>query len=323
MNVNPMTMGTLGAALVVLVLSAASAGQDAPAGPGGFRGGFMGMVLNRANGQGGIRSGTNYGLLDNPAVQEELMLTADQKARIKQLAARLDRRRRELFAELNHRLSRNRNTLGVAGQPGQSGQEDAAAQPAAGSAMREIVETTQAEADALFATILKKSQRERLDQIELRRQGQLAVLRPDIAEKLNIGPDQQEQLEMVISEAREEVLQFVQDRRQAILRNATPDGRLDGKAMRARAESPAGKAELAQMRQRGAQIQDRTIREIGKVLTRRQKERFNALLGKPFDLVKLDGSSRPGGPGAAPGAGGQTDSSRPQTDRAGLKSNGP
>jgi Spy/CpxP family protein refolding chaperone len=307
MNSNRKTMATVGSAFVVLALSAAAAAQDAGTGSGGFRGGFMGIVLNRANGQGGIRSGTNHDLLTAAAIQEELKLTADQKAQIKRVVDRLARKRQELIAEWNKQLSRNRNALGVNGQPGQSPQEDAGAQPASGSAMVEILETTRAEADALIAGILKRTQRERLDEIELRRQGVLAVLRPDIAEKLNIGPDQQEQLEMVMTEARDEVLQFIQTRRQAILRNATPDGRVDPKAMRARAESPEGKAEITQVHQRGKQIQDRTIREIVKVLTKRQRQRFNAMLGKPFDLAKLDGSDRAAGPGPAPGASGKSE----------------
>jgi hypothetical protein len=308
-------IGAIGTALAVLALPSVTEAQDVRAGPAGFRGGFLGTVLNRSNNQGGrLGGGTNYALLDNPAVQEDLTVTKAQKEEIKKVFERLSRQRAEMFSRLNA-MRQNREDPG--GQPDQGRQQEAGAQPAAVPSMLEILETTQAEADALFASILKKSQRERLLQIELRRQGPLAVLRPDIAEKLNLNPVQQEQLEMLMSEVREEVQQFLQGRRQAVQSLTTPDGRLDQKAIRARSESRQGKAEITQMRQRGAQIEDQTIKEIGKILTKKQRARFDALLGKPFDLAKLDGADRRAGSGGTGAASGESETSKSRTDRAG------
>jgi hypothetical protein len=316
-----MMIGAIGTALAVLALPSVTEAQDARAGPAGFRGGFLNSVLNRSNDQGGrMGGGTNYSLLDNPAVQEDLMLTKDQKEEIKTVFGRLSRQREEMFSRWNEM---RRNLDAPKGQPDQGGQQEAGARPAAVPSMLEILETTQAEADARFARIVKKSQRERLFQIQLQRQGPLAVLRPDIAEKLNIGPDQQEQLEILMREVREEVQQFMQARRQALQSFSTPDGRLDAKAIRARGESRDGKAEIKEMRQRGEQIQDQTIKEIGKILSKKQKARFNAMLGKPFDVAKLEGPDGPGGPGGARAASGQSDTSKSQTDRAGPEPNQP
>lgn len=80
----------------------------------------------------------------------------------------------------------------------------------------------------------------------------------------------------------------------------TPDGGFDREAMKKQMESPEGKSRMEQTRKQGEQLQDQTVAAIGKVLSKKQKDNFKKMQGKPFDLAKLGGpgSGGPGGPRA-------------------------
>ncbi|MFO0907620.1 MAG: Spy/CpxP family protein refolding chaperone [Isosphaeraceae bacterium] len=188
--------------------------------------------------------------------------------------------------------------------------------PAMFQAMRENMQKLQQSTDAIYSKILTKTQIARLREIDLQRQGPMAVMRPDMQERLNIGPDQVEQLQMVMQQSRDSMGQFFSSQRDNFQRFRTPDGGFDREAAKAYRESPEGKAQQEQMQKKGEEMRDTTVRAISKVLTKGQKEKFNKMLGKPFDLSKLGGPGGPGGRGGPqPGSDGQSVAPKSETPK--------
>gem|GEM_PF-1879864 len=209
--------------LVVLALVSYSEIQaQAPGGGGGGGGRFGGGMFG---GPGGRNSSTTW-LLNQAAVQEELKITDAQKKRLASLNDALDERRRELFPQ-NQRGGRRGQGGGgdqgggipggqggfQGGQGGfQGGQGGGRPDPetfrANMEAMRENMEALQQETNNAIAKILTPKQRLRLNQISLQQQGPLAVARPEIAEKLNMSPEQLEQVQAIIQESRQSQMEL-------------------------------------------------------------------------------------------------------------------
>ena len=174
--------------------------------------------------------------------------------------------------------------------------------------MRTNMAKMQKQTDAIYAEVLKKDQVERLRQIDLRRQGQLAVLRPEIASKIGITDMQQEKIQAAQQEINAEMRESMPDIRQAmagVLQNE--DGsRVSREERQKRMEEPAVKSQMESMRRTSTQLmataQKATIKAVSRELTKKQKDKFNALLGKPFDLTKLTNDRGPGS-GGPPAAG--------------------
>jgi len=154
--------------------------------------------------------------------------------------------------------------------------------------------------EALWAKVINKTQRKRLDEIDLQRQGPLAVLQPEMAKKLNISDDQMAQMQELVSGQRDEM----QQQRQAQMQQFVgADGNFDFQKMRDFRNTDEGKAQRAEQQKQFTQSQEQLVAAIGKILTKNQKTKFNTMLGKKFDLTKLDnGPGGPGGPGGPPPA---------------------
>lgn len=304
----------LGTMCVGLLVSASLAqGPGGPGGPGGGRGGFGGPGgPGGMFGRGGGGGFGPYGLLDNAAVQEELKLTDEQKTQVKQTNEAIGKKRQELFAGFRRNNGNNNN-----GNNNDPNAQDAPPMPDP-EVMRANMEALHAQADKVFGKILNKTQMARLGQIDLQRQGPMAVFRPDIAKKLNIDEEQMEQMQQVQNESMEQMKESFQARRQAMNAFRPQDGGDQGQdrtaqreAMKKAMETPEAKAQIEQFRKQGEDLQNQTIKAIGRVLTKKQKENFNKLRGKPFDLTKLEGPGGPGGrgPGGPPPASTTTASS--------------
>ena len=154
----------------------------------------------------------------------------------------------------------------------------------------------QADAEATYGKILTKPQRKRLDEIDLRRQGPLAVMRPEMMQKLNLNDDQIADMQSLQQENRDSMMQMGQQMRQQFM---GPDGNFDFRAMRNFMQSDQGKAQQTKMREQGQKSQSQLIAAVGKVLTKKQKAKFNSMLGKDFDIALLNNPR--GGPGGPPG----------------------
>jgi hypothetical protein len=185
------------------------------------------------------------------------------------------------------------------------------------------MQAIQQESEVVYTKILTKDQKKRLGEIDLQRQGPMAVMRPEVAQKLNIGEDQMAAMQEIQQGQRQQMGELFQARgaqmREMAAQFTNPDGTPDRQAMRdamqKRAETPEGKAEAEQMRKQTDQVQSNTIKLIGRVLTKKQKAAFEKMQGKPFDLTKLGGPGGPGGPGRNNNQGNAT-TATPSTDKA-------
>ena len=174
--------------------------------------------------------------------------------------------------------------------------------------MRTNMEKVQKQVDTIYAEVLTKAQVERLHQIDLRRQGQLAVLRPEIASKVGITDMQMEKINAARDDINNEVRDATPNRREVmagVFQNE--DGtRRSRQEVQASMENPAVKTQMEQLRktteQAFAQGEKATIKVVSRELTKKQKDKFNAMLGKPFDVSTLSTGRGPGGPGGPPPA---------------------
>ena len=190
------------------------------------------------------------------------------------------------------------------------------------------MQKAQKDTDAALKKILKPEQITRLGEIELRQQGPTAILRrADIAKKLGISDEQMEMLQGVQEEMRSaqgemrgqqrEAMRAIQDQMQATLgggnqadananggggggggRRGGNNGPGNREAMQKYLESnPEAKAQMDQFTKQGDALKNQTFAAIGQVLSKAQKNKFDKMLGKPFDIAKL---TNPGAPGAPP-----------------------
>jgi hypothetical protein len=162
---------------------------------------------------------------------------------------------------------------------------------------QETMQQLQLQTEAVYKKILTKSQNARLHEIDLRRQGTMAIVqRPEIAEKLNVDED-------TIALIRQDIQAVTQPQREqmkaAMQKFMTPDpngGRpqFDRNAMQAYMQSDEGKTATAKAQEQMKDMPEQLKKAIAKHLTKRQRQNFDKMLGKPFDITKIQGPP-PGG----------------------------
>jgi hypothetical protein len=257
----------LAAGLAVLSALAPTAEAQAPRGPGGGYGPGSGPGPGGGPGGGDVAAATQAGMaglgmgagqgthlimiLLAPSVQKELTLTEEQKTKVYNLARNSRQRGRGM----------NRQMGGGAGN----------IDPQAMMKLRQ-------ESDKSIAQILDPTQKERFDQIVLQAEGPLAVARPDIAAKLKLNDAQNEYVQGIMMQIRQEVVMAVQQ------------------------GAANGQINAGQLRGMGAQLKQNAVQEVGKVINAKQKAAFNKMLGAPFDLKTLESetaNSNPDAPGGA------------------------
>jgi Spy/CpxP family protein refolding chaperone len=131
---------------------------------------------------------------------------------------------------------------------------------AAGMALREAN-------DHALAKVLKSSQKSRLDEIVLRYEGPLATVQPDIAKKLKMSTTQNQKVQGII------MALAVEQRQMAV--TVRQNGNYTNR-------------QRDVITQQSAKLRETAVQQIAKVLTRKQKDEFNRMLGEPFDLSKID-----------------------------------
>ncbi len=115
------------------------------------------------------------------------------------------------------------------------------------------------------ATILTPEQQERLEQIFLRIEGPIAVARREVARKLGLSDKQARQVRAIVLE-----MLLTQERARQYFNH----GHGGYSSERERADGRRLRAEAGVL--------------IGRVLSKEQKAAFDAMLGEPFDLSRLD-----------------------------------
>jgi hypothetical protein len=205
---------------------------------------------------------SNFLMVMNPAVQADLRLTDIQKGKLKSLYEQVDRKHRAL---MRTRLDRPGSVERGGDRPQRDDEayQDPAVRRAAFLDISEKLDLLRLQTDAAISKILNKGQQQRLTQIALRKEGFLsAISRPEIQEKLYISQEQTAEISVILAEA-----------------------------TRAREE-------LGQVDRSGPSLHDRTVLQVSKVLTGRQRARWTAMIGKDFDVSLL--KWRPGEPPSVP-----------------------
>src|SRR4051794_40410633 len=207
----------------------------------------------QAQTSGGLDSPPGSPLLSKPAVQKELQLTEEQKSKLQKVTTAGNRRFQEW-------LQTKRDSPSGGGADSETIRAEILA-------MRE-------EGDTAVAKILTRSQRIRLEQIALQQEGLWALTRPEIAQRLNMSPEQREQIQEIIVQMRQGLLQQAQGNLSQMLGKSSDNGRFDREATQAKAQTPEFKSQMANMqkagdriRQQVAQGRQQAFQQIGKILS--------------------------------------------------------
>ncbi len=259
--------------------------------------------------QTGLGRKTPERLLEMPAVQKDIKLSP---AQLKQLKA-LQEKATQAYKENNETSQALLAQLNENSDP----EEVQALRKQSRLSMREI----SAQVDQANLALLDRNQRERLNQLRLQLEGPLAFIDPPLPERLNLSPEQLDQIGEVIVQGREQLSQ-ISERGQQTLRNGlltksedTPAGSKEAKTAR----KPALKNEdvpprpeevktektkdgrpirmidpskiegmrssLNDLSKQAERTRGAMILRIEKILTKRQRATYQKLLGAPFDVT--------------------------------------
>jgi hypothetical protein len=207
-------------------------------------------------GFGGGGGGGLTGLARNRQVYEELNLSDEQLGQLVRFTDGLGEERREMFSGGFRDLSDEER--------------------------QEAVEKLAKKVEKTLSEILRREQFQRLKQIELQQQGVRALSRDDMIQALKITDDQQQELQSIREEIREETMELFQG-----ARDMSPEER-------------GGLRDKMQDLQKGLE------RKAMGVLSSEQKTTLKNIMGEPFELEqpRFEGFGR-GGFGRGPGAGGR------------------
>ena len=162
------------------------------------------------------------------------------------------------------------------------------------------VDKSLTEADVL--TILSTKQRERFREIQLQHLGVKAFRRTDVIERLNLSLYQQESIGSVFSELEQAKTQLADGKRQALGEfqerraqlsaeryfnpNASKQRLRDIEKHLDDVTSAIEKYDARHQRSE-RELEPRAKKEIGRILTKRQRDQFDNMLGAPFDFVNM------------------------------------
>jgi hypothetical protein len=298
------------------------------------------VALAQGSGPGGGSELHLLTLSQDSAVWDDIKITDDQLGKIFRLKASIDKQSRAFRINIRDQVRAQTGTADqTAGQP-----SDRAAAKAARDAARQFERDATRDNDALVkeqtVTALKKiltklydgktAQFTRVQQIDLQEAGPLVVARPDVAKALSLAPDQFDQISMLVAQMSQGRDQLDTQRRELfnMMRNNFGGGGPGGGGgtgnnnANTNTPQPTPEERRAQFQQMQAKVQktqtdstslkEKTIAQVGRILTPTQKKKFAALQGKPFDLTLLNYGRGPNNPfnlsggwnGRGPGGGG-------------------
>jgi hypothetical protein len=250
--------------LVSIVASMASAQpQDSPPRTSLLKKGFLGI---------GVEPGLalKSHLLRLPAIQEEIKLTPAQQARLKAAEAEVERvsalqrqERRKMLQELR-------------------AQGDTQALEAMNQKSLADAYSITPESDKPLMRILDRRQLTRMEQIQFQVEGPHAFTHPQVQERLNLTPEQIQMIGTILDQSRAET-----DRAATVPAEVLPDGRFTPEQRAALMESKKTKAEIDKGREAVLKTRQTTMRVLAKALTKGQRERYQKMIGEPFDFAKL------------------------------------
>jgi hypothetical protein len=286
--------------------------------------------FTRMGGWGGMGSGmAQFGmaktmLLMTPAVQKELKLSENQLKDLREWGDGLRKRGESMFrrqAQGGNAGDPNAPAGAPAGLPGAPPDGGPPPNP---MAMIELISTITREGESGLAKILDKRQLARLNQIALQMEGIAALARTEVAEANYLSPEQVAEIQEILNDAKgQQIGNFLRQgfamrgRRDANpgpqkpqSGEAKPDDP-EAQARRRQAERERMRTEFTKFRDSSDRIHDATTAKILRVLDKKQRARFEKLLGEPFDPSKLGGFGGPGRPDAAAPEAQATDAPKP------------
>ena len=318
-------------------------GPGGPGGFGGFGGPGGGGPGGRGNNGPSMDSAER--LLQIEAVQEDLQVDEKTRAKIKSLgedAVKERTKRRdtvtkvaqqqaaELAAQQNQLMAEqlaasgiqvdpktlaaqnNNGGRGGRGGPGGPGGFNQLERQMMTAAMEDL----QTKVDAKMLKLISKKQQDRLKQIVLQMEGARAFTQPnqEVVAKLGLTEEQLEQIRNAQNELRQAQWQQRTEVMNSIIPPDSNGGNNNGGGGRGgRGGFPnmqnldeATRTRLTNAmtdltnKQSGA-----TMAAIGKLLTKAQQSKYQAMIGAPFDIAKLRPNFGPGGPGGPGGQNGQ------------------
>jgi hypothetical protein len=224
-------------------------------------------------------------LLKNPAIVEELELTEEQKAKLKDV----EKKRQEFFAsytkEHQQKMidAQERDKQRDLVDPPQTSREkieriNNSEAKSAGLAYTDTVFRLNDEADAAIARkILDRKQAKRLKEIQAQAEGPTYFDRPEIQESLALEPDQLAEIKRIVAA---ELLQF---------RAATVIPSDVSKPAEGREDSPQAKAYASvreTTRNNVMKVRVSTMKAIEQVLSKPQRGKYKKMVGEPFSFYK-------------------------------------
>lgn len=217
-------------------------------------------------GPGGPGMGGPLQLLRLEQVQKEIELVDDQKTKLRELGEESAREMREAFSGMRDLNEEQRRER----------MEE----------LRKKAQEREAELAKKIEAILLPHQLKRLKEISVQVQGIRALNSAEVAKELGITEDQKAKMESI---RREVTDQFAKLREE--MQDLSPEQRRE---------------RFREMGEKMRETQQQVEEKILNVLTAEQKEKFEALKGKKFDVDMRQmmggfGGNRRGGEGAAPG----------------------
>ena len=210
-------------------------------------------------------------LLRTPEVRKELKITGEQLERLDKVRDQTKTAKKEV--ESAHGKGPDQPKV-KATDPTAKAQE---------KAQREEINADLAEMepdfDKAINAILDTRQRTRLTEMVLRIEGPSAFLKPELIGPLFLGEDQVAAIRDVLAQAKSARDQEKESRKQAseLLKSSSP---FDLEKLR--------KGQTKSVERASAyQLNKQAMREIAQILTRRQRDKYNRMLGPPFDPTAL------------------------------------
>ena len=244
--------------------------------------GMAGLLLLAFTGSGqeklglaGAGDSLRAALLRTPEVQKELKLTSQQLAKIVRIAEQ---------AKTSKKTIEEAHGKGKGREKGKAKADDPVAkeqEQIAKEAMGGVFADLERDTDEQLNAILDSRQRTRLTQIVLRVEGPSAFLTPELIDGLALGPEQQQLIQELLIGIKSEQDAYKESQKQAS-ELAKASGDLD-------LEKTRKDQEKTQKRGFAYRLSKQVMPRIGQVLTRRQREIYNRMLGDSFDLAKLTG----------------------------------
>ncbi|MFO0952146.1 MAG: hypothetical protein U0835_13550 [Isosphaeraceae bacterium] len=138
--------------------------------------------------------------------------------------------------------------------------------------------------DRALLDVLTSDQRRRLDEIALQQAGPLFVAKPEGARLLGLGFPQVERIQAIIAESEASIESEMKTRLGPPAQPTAFEGKLTDEQ---RAQLLAAQARRNAGQKITYQVEAKAIIAVRRVLTGKQRERYDRLLGKPFDLRRL------------------------------------